>query len=254
MQFSWFTAGEAGVVGVPYESEPIETSGIRRSWIATLTIVFALLLIVVLLACLALTLFGMPGNWLIVAATVVYACLTPADRRPRSVGSLSRFFLRWPFWAKSSNCRRRPWERPRQAGAGGGRVGPGRLNHRRRCWDIRRSPRPSRRADLGRTSLCRPWGAGRGDTGRTLGWKELADKLADRQGGVSRTARRNTRQDASRRHDGSGCSRRVGVVDRKNAGSGFSSNSRLNWKRANSLGGSATASLTTSVQPTPGIP
>ena len=85
MQFSWFTAGEAGVVGVPYESEPIETSGIRRSWIATLTIVFALLLIVVLLACLALTLFGMPGNWLIVAATVVYACLTPA-RSPAAIG------------------------------------------------------------------------------------------------------------------------------------------------------------------------
>jgi uncharacterized protein len=44
-----------------------------------LTIVFALLLIVVLLACLALTMFGLPGNWLIVAATAIYACLTPAQ-------------------------------------------------------------------------------------------------------------------------------------------------------------------------------
>lgn len=44
-----------------------------------MTIFFALLLIVVLLVCLALTMFGMPGNWLIVAATAVYACLTPAQ-------------------------------------------------------------------------------------------------------------------------------------------------------------------------------
>jgi uncharacterized protein YqgC (DUF456 family) len=40
--------------------------------------VFALLLIVVLVACLALTLFGLPGNWLIVVVTAVYACLKPA--------------------------------------------------------------------------------------------------------------------------------------------------------------------------------
>jgi uncharacterized protein YqgC (DUF456 family) len=39
---------------------------------------FALLLIVVLLACWALTLLGMPGNWLMVAATAVYAALMPA--------------------------------------------------------------------------------------------------------------------------------------------------------------------------------
>ena len=50
-----------------------------------MTIVLVLLLIVVLLACLALTVFGMPGNWLIVAATVVYACLTPA-RSPAAIG------------------------------------------------------------------------------------------------------------------------------------------------------------------------
>jgi uncharacterized protein len=43
-----------------------------------LTIVFALLLIVVLLGCLALTLFGLPGNWMIVAVTAIYASLTPA--------------------------------------------------------------------------------------------------------------------------------------------------------------------------------
>ena len=43
-----------------------------------MTVVFALLLIVALLVCLALTLFGLPGNWLIVVATVVYACLKPA--------------------------------------------------------------------------------------------------------------------------------------------------------------------------------
>jgi hypothetical protein len=42
-----------------------------------LTVFFALLLILILLACLALTLFGLPGNWLIVVATVVYACLKP---------------------------------------------------------------------------------------------------------------------------------------------------------------------------------
>jgi len=50
-----------------------------------LTIFFALLLIVVLLACLALTMFGLPGNWLIVAATAVYACLTPAQS-PAAIG------------------------------------------------------------------------------------------------------------------------------------------------------------------------
>lgn len=44
-----------------------------------MTIVFALLLVVVLLACLALTLFGLPGNWLIVGVTALYAVLTPAQ-------------------------------------------------------------------------------------------------------------------------------------------------------------------------------
>jgi uncharacterized protein len=43
-----------------------------------LPVVFAVLLIVVLLGCLGLTLFGLPGNWLIVAVTAIYACLAPA--------------------------------------------------------------------------------------------------------------------------------------------------------------------------------
>jgi uncharacterized protein len=43
------------------------------------TIIFALLLIVVLLACLAVTMLGLPGNWLIVATTAIYACLTPTS-------------------------------------------------------------------------------------------------------------------------------------------------------------------------------
>ena len=42
-------------------------------------IFFALLLILVLLACWPLTLLGMPGNWLMAAATAVYACLVPAQ-------------------------------------------------------------------------------------------------------------------------------------------------------------------------------
>jgi uncharacterized protein len=50
-----------------------------------MTIVFALLLIVVLLACLALTLFGLPGNLLIVAVTAIYACLIPA-KSPVAIG------------------------------------------------------------------------------------------------------------------------------------------------------------------------
>jgi uncharacterized protein len=50
-----------------------------------LAIVFALLLIVVLLVCLALTLFGLPGNWLIVVTTVIYAWLTPAGS-PAAIG------------------------------------------------------------------------------------------------------------------------------------------------------------------------
>ena len=43
-----------------------------------MSVFFALLLILVLLACWPLTLLGMPGNWLMAAATAVYACLVPA--------------------------------------------------------------------------------------------------------------------------------------------------------------------------------
>ena len=42
-------------------------------------IFFALLLILVLLACWPLTLLGMPGNWLMASATAVYAYLVPAQ-------------------------------------------------------------------------------------------------------------------------------------------------------------------------------
>ena len=45
----------------------------------SITIFFALLLILVLLVCWAITLLGLPGNWLMVAATAVYAYLTPAQ-------------------------------------------------------------------------------------------------------------------------------------------------------------------------------
>ena len=44
-----------------------------------MAIVFALLLTLLLLACWFLTLLGMPGNWLMVAAAAVYACLMPAQ-------------------------------------------------------------------------------------------------------------------------------------------------------------------------------
>jgi hypothetical protein len=44
-----------------------------------ITFFFALLLIVVLLIGWALTLFGMPGNWLMALATAVYAYLMPAE-------------------------------------------------------------------------------------------------------------------------------------------------------------------------------
>ena len=43
-----------------------------------MTIIFALLLIVVLSGCWALTLFGLPGNWLTLVVTAIYACLMPA--------------------------------------------------------------------------------------------------------------------------------------------------------------------------------
>ena len=44
-----------------------------------MTLFFALLLITVLLASWGLTVFGMPGNWLMVAATAIYAYCVPAE-------------------------------------------------------------------------------------------------------------------------------------------------------------------------------
>jgi uncharacterized protein len=44
-----------------------------------MAIFFALLLILVLLICWLLTLLGLPGNWLMVAATALYAYLTPGS-------------------------------------------------------------------------------------------------------------------------------------------------------------------------------
>jgi uncharacterized protein YqgC (DUF456 family) len=46
-----------------------------------MSLFFALLLILVLLACWPLTLFGLPGNWLMTAATAFYALLVPAQSR-----------------------------------------------------------------------------------------------------------------------------------------------------------------------------
>jgi hypothetical protein len=46
-----------------------------------MAILFALLLILILLACWFVTMLGMPGNWLMVAATALYACLVPAQSR-----------------------------------------------------------------------------------------------------------------------------------------------------------------------------
>lgn len=46
-----------------------------------MTILAALCLVVVLLACWPLTLLSLPGNWLIVAATAVYAYFMPAGSR-----------------------------------------------------------------------------------------------------------------------------------------------------------------------------
>jgi uncharacterized protein len=51
----------------------------------SMAITFALLLILVLLACGFLTLLGLPGNWLMIAATAVYACLVPAHS-PAAIG------------------------------------------------------------------------------------------------------------------------------------------------------------------------
>jgi hypothetical protein len=50
-----------------------------------MAIVFALLLILFLLACWFLTLLGMPGNWLMVAGTAIYAYLVPAQS-PATLG------------------------------------------------------------------------------------------------------------------------------------------------------------------------
>jgi hypothetical protein len=49
------------------------------------TLLLAILLVVVLAACWALNLLGLPGNWLMVAVTSVYAYLGPAGS-PASVG------------------------------------------------------------------------------------------------------------------------------------------------------------------------
>ena len=50
-----------------------------------MTIIFALLLILILVTCWLLTLLGMPGNWLMVAATTFYAFLMPAQS-PAALG------------------------------------------------------------------------------------------------------------------------------------------------------------------------
>jgi uncharacterized protein YqgC (DUF456 family) len=46
-----------------------------------MTLFFALLLILVLLACWPLTLLGLPGNWLMAASTAVYAWLVPVQTK-----------------------------------------------------------------------------------------------------------------------------------------------------------------------------
>ena len=50
-----------------------------------MTVIFALLLILVLLACWLLTLLALPGNWLMVVATSIYAWFTPAPS-PAALG------------------------------------------------------------------------------------------------------------------------------------------------------------------------
>ena len=50
-----------------------------------MTVVFALILLVVLLGCWLLTLLGLPGNWLMVVATSIYAYLIPAQS-PAALG------------------------------------------------------------------------------------------------------------------------------------------------------------------------
>ena len=50
-----------------------------------MAVVFALLLIIILLGCWLLTLLGLPGNWLMVVATSIYAYLIPAQS-PTALG------------------------------------------------------------------------------------------------------------------------------------------------------------------------
>ena len=50
-----------------------------------MAVVFALILIFVLLGCWILTMLGLPGNWLMAAATATYAHLTPANS-PTAIG------------------------------------------------------------------------------------------------------------------------------------------------------------------------
>ena len=50
-----------------------------------MAVVFALILIFVLLGCWILTMLGLPGNWLMVAATAAYSYWTPANS-PATLG------------------------------------------------------------------------------------------------------------------------------------------------------------------------
>ena len=58
---------------------------------------FAFLLIAVLLAAWVLTLLGMPGNWLMVAATAVYAYFMPVDSRAAIGWNVIVIFLALAF-------------------------------------------------------------------------------------------------------------------------------------------------------------
>ena len=73
----------------PASARPCSAACNRRAILVTIPVkkatenrpmafVFALILIVVLLACWILTVLGLPGNWLMAAATAIYAWLTPA--------------------------------------------------------------------------------------------------------------------------------------------------------------------------------
>ena len=52
---------------------------------SSMAIILALLLILILLACWLLTLLGLPGNWLMVAATAIYAHIVPVSS-PAALG------------------------------------------------------------------------------------------------------------------------------------------------------------------------